>query len=66
VDHVSDEVSKVLAALRTAGYEPALRIEDIEITGGGGSPAPGLPRGQMARNLAPHQALRSGRRRSAI
>ena len=43
VDHVSDEVGKVLAALRTAGYEPLLRIEDIEITGGGGSPRTWTP-----------------------
>jgi transcriptional regulator with XRE-family HTH domain len=34
-EHVNDEVGKVLDALRAAGYEPALRIEDIEITGGG-------------------------------
>jgi transcriptional regulator with XRE-family HTH domain len=37
-ERVSDEVGKVLAALRTAGYEPLLRIEDVEVMGGGGSP----------------------------
>jgi transcriptional regulator with XRE-family HTH domain len=39
-EHVSDEVGKVLAALRGAGYEPVLRIEDIEYAGGDGSPPP--------------------------
>jgi transcriptional regulator with XRE-family HTH domain len=32
-EHVSDEVGKVLAALRSAGYEPTLRIEDLKIEG---------------------------------
>jgi transcriptional regulator with XRE-family HTH domain len=42
-EHVNDEVGKVLAALRTAGYEPALRFEDVEIVGGGGHPAVWAP-----------------------
>ena len=42
-EHVSDEVGKVLGALRAAGYEPALRIEDVEIAGGGGHPAVWVP-----------------------
>jgi transcriptional regulator with XRE-family HTH domain len=32
-EHVSDEVGKVLGALRGAGYEPILRIEDLKIEG---------------------------------
>ena len=35
---VEDAVGKVLDALRTAGYKPALRIEDIEYEGGGPLP----------------------------
>ena len=31
---VDDAVDKVLEALRTVGYEPALRIEDVEYEGG--------------------------------
>ena len=47
VEHVDDEVGKVLDALRTAGWEPVLRIEDIEITGGEPFPAraPAQPAG---------------------
>jgi transcriptional regulator with XRE-family HTH domain len=37
-EQVSDQLDKVLAALRTAGYEPVLRIEDIVEHEGGGSP----------------------------
>jgi transcriptional regulator with XRE-family HTH domain len=46
-EHVSDEVGKVLGALRAVGYEPSLRIEDVEITGGGPLPgrAPAQPPG---------------------
>jgi transcriptional regulator with XRE-family HTH domain len=36
---VDDEVRKVLDALRTAGYEPSLRIEDVQVQGGGPLPA---------------------------
>jgi transcriptional regulator with XRE-family HTH domain len=36
---ISDEVYKVMDALRTTGYEPTLRIEDDEISDGG--PLPG-------------------------
>jgi len=32
-EQVSNEVGKVLDALRTAGYEPSLRIEDVEVAG---------------------------------
>ncbi len=32
-EQVSDAVSKILDALRSNGYEPALRIEDVEIHG---------------------------------
>ena len=35
---VDDAVGKVLDALRTVGYEPAVRIEDIEYEGGGPLP----------------------------
>jgi len=37
-EHITGEIGKVRAALRTAGYEPALRIEDVEYSGGGGAP----------------------------
>jgi transcriptional regulator with XRE-family HTH domain len=37
---VNEEVGKVLDALRTSGYEPSLRIEDVEVSGGGGGPVP--------------------------
>jgi hypothetical protein len=40
---VYEEVGKVLEALRSAGYHPTLRIEDIEIVGGGGHPAVWTP-----------------------
>jgi hypothetical protein len=33
-EQIAGEVGKVLGALRAAGYEPVMRIEDIEITGG--------------------------------
>ena len=32
-EQVNDAVSKILEALRSNGYEPALRIEDVEIHG---------------------------------
>ena len=32
-EQVNDAVSKILDALRSNGYEPALRIEDVEIHG---------------------------------
>jgi transcriptional regulator with XRE-family HTH domain len=34
-EHVTGEIGKVRAALRTAGYEPVLRIEDVEYSGEG-------------------------------
>jgi transcriptional regulator with XRE-family HTH domain len=37
---VGDAVSKVLDALRTTGYQPALRIEDSEYEGGAPLPVP--------------------------
>jgi transcriptional regulator with XRE-family HTH domain len=33
-EQVNDELRKVLGALRAAGYEPTLRIEDVEVHGG--------------------------------
>jgi len=39
---IHDEVGKVLDALRTADWKPALRIEDIELTRAGPSPG-GIP-----------------------
>jgi transcriptional regulator with XRE-family HTH domain len=38
-EQLSDEVSKVLAALRSSGYEPVRRIEDITYHDGGPLPA---------------------------
>jgi len=35
VDKVTDEVDKIIKALRSSGYEPNLRIEDISKHGGG-------------------------------
>jgi hypothetical protein len=32
-EQVNDTVNKILDALRSNGYEPALRIEDVEIHG---------------------------------
>ena len=32
---VNDAVNKILDALRSSGYEPALRIEDVEVHGTG-------------------------------
>ena len=32
-EQVNDALDKILAALRSSGYEPALRIEDVEIHG---------------------------------
>jgi transcriptional regulator with XRE-family HTH domain len=47
-EHIHGEVGKVLAALRTAGYEASLRVEDLQV--GGGGPlrvwAPGIPGAQ--------------------
>jgi len=37
-EHIADQIGKVRAALRNAGYEPALRIEDVEYSGEGGAP----------------------------
>ena len=34
-EQVDDTVSKILDALRSNGYKPALRIEDIEVHAGG-------------------------------
>jgi transcriptional regulator with XRE-family HTH domain len=36
---ISDEVYKVMDALRTTGYEPTLRVEDDEISDGGPLPS---------------------------
>jgi transcriptional regulator with XRE-family HTH domain len=36
-EQIAEEIGKVRAALRTAGYEPALRIEDVEYSGEGGA-----------------------------
>jgi hypothetical protein len=38
-EQVNDTVNKILDALRSNGYKPALRIEDVEVHGGG--PVPG-------------------------
>jgi hypothetical protein len=38
-EQVNDVINKILDALRSNGYEPALRIEDVEVHGGG--PVPG-------------------------
>ena len=38
-EQVNDAVNKILDALRNSGYEPALRIEDVTISGG--EPGPG-------------------------
>ena len=35
-EQVSDEVEKILGALRSNGYKPVLRIEDVESHGGDG------------------------------
>jgi transcriptional regulator with XRE-family HTH domain len=35
-EQVNDAVNKILDALRSNGYEPALRIEDVEVHGGPG------------------------------
>lgn len=32
-EQVSDAVNKILDALRSDGYDPALRIEDVEVHG---------------------------------
>ena len=34
-EQVNDAVNKILDALRSSGYEPALRIEDVEVHGTG-------------------------------
>ncbi len=36
-EQVNDEINKILDALRSSGYRPTLRIEDVEVDGG---PAP--------------------------
>jgi hypothetical protein len=38
-EQLNDAVVKILDALRSNGYEPALRIEDIEYHDGGALPA---------------------------
>ena len=37
---VDNAVDKVLDALRAAGYQPTLRIEDVQVEGGDGGPLP--------------------------
>jgi hypothetical protein len=44
-EQLNDEVVKILDALRSNGYEPTLRIEDIEYGGGGPLPARTPPEG---------------------
>ena len=55
-EKLNDAVVKILDAIRSNGYEPTLRIEDIEHEGGSG-PLPRLDssrRGQLRRrNAAP-------------
>jgi transcriptional regulator with XRE-family HTH domain len=38
-EQVNDEINKILDALRSNGYRPTLRIEDVEVDGGGRPPA---------------------------
>jgi hypothetical protein len=38
-EQVNDEINKILDALRSNGYRPILRIEDVEVEGGGHPPA---------------------------
>ena len=38
-EQVNDEINKILDALRSNGYRPTLRIEDVEVHGGGHPPA---------------------------
>ncbi len=38
-EQVNDEINKILDALRSNGYRPTLRIEDVEVDGGGHPPA---------------------------
>jgi hypothetical protein len=45
---VDEEVDKVLDALRAAGYQPTLRIEDVKIEGGDGGPLPAWTPGKPA------------------
>jgi hypothetical protein len=49
---VDDAVGKVLDALRTAGYQPALRIEDISTKTADPSPS-GLPHSRPTRGNQP-------------
>jgi len=42
-EQLNNEVVKILDALRSNGYEPTLRIEDIQYHGGGGAPAVWTP-----------------------
>ena len=47
-EEIDDTVDKILNALRTGGYNPSLRIEDVEVIGGGTPPpawAPPAPPG---------------------
>ena len=37
-EQVNDEVNKILDVLRSNGYMPTLRIEDVEVDGGGPVP----------------------------
>jgi hypothetical protein len=38
-EQVNDEINKISDALRSNGYRPTLRIEDVEVHGGGPPPA---------------------------
>jgi transcriptional regulator with XRE-family HTH domain len=38
-EQVNDEINKILDALRSNGYQPVLRIENVEVDGGGHRPA---------------------------
>jgi transcriptional regulator with XRE-family HTH domain len=41
-EQVNDEINKILDALRSNGYQPVLRIEDVEVEGGGDPPSRSL------------------------
>jgi hypothetical protein len=60
----NDQVDKVLAALRSAGYQPLLSIEDVTYEGGGdGAWTPGDPQAPPARGLPfPSRSRLSGER----
>jgi transcriptional regulator with XRE-family HTH domain len=42
-EEIDGTVDKILDALRTGGYEPSLRIEDVEVIGGGVAPPAWAP-----------------------